>query len=336
MNKFLWIAFLTAIILGSGCTASTPASVNITEAPAQTAGMPSPSSMPTSTHFPPSATEPAPDIETSVAPPTLIPTVLTVPSDVPAYTCMLEGTDLPVEIFEVINRFPHNPNAYTQGLIFRDGLLYEGTGLYGQSSLRTVELQSGEVTQKTSLPDQYFGEGITELDDRIFQITWQEKTGFIYRLDNFDKIGEFSYATQGWGLTHDDKRLIMSDGSDRLFFLDPQTLAVTGEVAVSDDRGPVHRINELEFIDGQVLANIYQTACIARIDPLSGKVVGWIDISGLYELAVASESETSGAQPVAEVPNGIAYDPESKRLFVTGKFWPALFEIRLHPAKDQP
>jgi glutaminyl-peptide cyclotransferase len=226
----------------------------------------------------------------------------------------------PVFTYQVINSYNHDPAAYTQGLIYRDGLLYEGTGLKGQSSLRRVELESGDVKQSIELPEQYFGEGITEMGGNFYQLTWQEHTGFVYDSDSFEQMLTFTYPTEGWGLTQDGKNLIMSDGSPNLYFLNPETLQPISQVTVTAENLPVPRLNELEFIDGEVWANVYQTSCIARINPSNGQVVGWIDITGI----LAPED-----LPGSEVPNGIAYDSAGKRIFVTGKRWPKLFEIQV-------
>lgn len=223
--------------------------------------------------------------------------------------------------YRVVASYPHDPDAFTQGLVYVDDALYEGTGRNGQSSLRRTDLESGAVEQIISLDEQYFGEGITVLGDKIYQLTWQSQTGFIYDQENFTQIGEFTYATEGWGLTHDGAQLIMSDGTNILTFLDPGTLAVSGSVAVFDQTTPVMRLNELEYIDGEIFANVWQTNLIARIDPATGQVTGWIDLTGLLPV----ESLT---QPV-DVLNGIAYDEKNGRLFVTGKLWPTLFEIEL-------
>jgi glutamine cyclotransferase len=176
------------------------------------------------------------------------------------------------------------------------------------------------VLQALELPQQYFGEGITELEDEIIQLTWREQTGFVYDLETFEPLETFSYPTEGWGLTHDGQNLLMSDGSANLYFLDPQTRQTVSQVMVSAENTPVPRLNELEYIEGEVWANVYQTACIARIDPKTGQVLGWIDISGL----LAPQD-----LPGSEVPNGIAYDEAGKRIFVTGKLWPKLFEIKI-------
>jgi len=224
--------------------------------------------------------------------------------------------------YEVVKVYPHDPQAYIQGLIYRDGLLIEGTGLKGRSSLRKVDLESGEVLLQHNLEPFYFGEGVTELGGRIFQLTWKQHTGFIYEQDNFEQIGWFHYPTQGWGVTHDGQNLIMSDGSAWLSYLDPENQQVISSTAVLAGRLAVEKLNELETIQGEVWANIYLTSCIARIDPQSGRVVGWIDLSGLL---------TPEEMVTSEVPNGIAYDEQNDRIFVTGKLWPKLFEIKILP-----
>jgi glutamine cyclotransferase len=220
----------------------------------------------------------------------------------------------------VLNTLPHDPASYTQGLIYRNGVLYEGSGLYGQSTLRQVALESGNVEKMIELPQQYFGEGITELNGRLYQLTWREGVGFVYDTETFEQLQTFSYPFEGWGLTHDGARLIISDGSPNLYFLNPESLQIVGQVAVTAENIPVPRLNELEYVEGEVWANVYQTACIARIDPASGNVVGWIDIAGILPVADL---------PGSEVPNGIAYDPDGKRIFITGKLWPKLFEIAI-------
>jgi glutamine cyclotransferase len=256
--------------------------------------------------------------------PTAMPTQIVLRPPAQLYVCPWAeyASTTPVYTYQIIHTYNHDPNAYTQGLIFRDGVLYEGTGLKGQSSLREVTLESGEVQQAVELPQQYFGEGITELGGKIIQLTWQEQTGFVYDLDTFEQVDTFSYPTEGWGLTHDGQRLLMSDGSANLYFLDPDTLQAVDQVTVTAENMPVPRLNELEYIDGEVWANVYQTSCIARIDPATGQVLGWIDITGM----LAPQD-----LPGSEVPNGIAYDAMGKRIFVTGKLWPKLFEIQVIP-----
>jgi glutaminyl-peptide cyclotransferase len=224
--------------------------------------------------------------------------------------------------YEIVNQFPHDPEAFTQGLVYEDGWLYEGTGLYGRSSLRRVELETGNVAQIHHLPDNYFGEGITIWEDRIIQLTWQEQTGFVYDKTSFELLDTFTYETEGWGLTHDGRRLIMSDGSATLYFLDPETLTEIGRVTVIDEWGnPVVRLNEMAYIDGEVYANVWLTDRLVRLDPETGHVTGWIDLSDL----LAGVPLTG---PV-DVLNGVTYDAENDRIFVTGKLWPLLFEIEL-------
>lgn len=225
--------------------------------------------------------------------------------------------------YEVINTYAHDPEAFTQGLVYEDGVLYEGTGLKSRSSLRKVALETGKVLQKLDLASQYFGEGIAIWEDEIIQLTWQSHVGFVYDKESFELLREFSYPTEGWGITHDGVRLIMSDGTDTLHFLDPESLEETGSVQVYDSNGLVVRLNELEYVNGEVYANIWQTDRIVRIDPDTGRVTGWIDLTGLLSAADLS-------QPV-DVLNGITYDAEHDRLFVTGKLWPSLFEIKLVP-----
>ena len=274
------------------------------------------SPLPTPTGTPaPLATNPTrPEGDTS--------TPATLPTATPA--SVAQPPDLPVATYQVVASYPHDPAAFTQGLVWQDGIFYEGTGLRGRSSLRKVDPASGEVTQGISLPEQYFGEGIAILGDRLYQLTWQENTGFIYDKDSFELLDTWTYLGEGWGLTTDGERLIMSDGTNELRFLDPNTLEETGRVAVMDQQGnPIVLLNELEYVDGEVLANIWQTDWIARINPATGQVTGWIDLRGL----LPAEDRT---QPV-DVLNGIAYDPSTDRLFVTGKLWPKLFEIDLVP-----
>ena len=228
---------------------------------------------------------------------------------------------IPVYSYNIVNTYAHDPDAFTQGLVFDDGALYEGTGLYGQSSLRRVELETGDILQIRELSDQFFGEGIAIHGDRIIQLTWQRNIGFVYDKDSFELLHEFGYSTEGWGITHDGTRLIMSDGTSTLHFLDPQTFEEVGQVEVFDNNGPVTRLNELEYIEGEIYANVWQTDRIARIAPETGRVIGWIDLEGILNV-----EDHSG--PV-DVLNGIAYDAQTGRLFVTGKLWPKLFEIEL-------
>ncbi len=223
--------------------------------------------------------------------------------------------------YRVVNSYPHDRNAYSQGLVYEDGVLYEGTGLYGSSSLRRVDLPTGEIKQIHRLPAEYFGEGIAIYKDTIIQLTWQSRVGFVYDKNSFDLRREFSYPTEGWGLTYDGQRLIMSDGTSTLHFLDPETLEAIGSIEVRDGGTSVKRINELEYVKGKVYANIWLTNKIAIIEPQDGRVTGWIDLTGLLPVQAST-------QPV-DVLNGIAYDAPADRLFVTGKLWPLLFEIKL-------
>lgn len=223
--------------------------------------------------------------------------------------------------YEVVNVYPHDQGAFTEGLAFENGILYEGTGLKGRSSLRTVDLETGAVTVSISLSDDLFGEGVAVVGDKIVQLTWKSHTGLVYDKRDLRPIREFAYDTEGWGLTYDGQQLIMSDGTATLYFLDPETFAVDRYVTVSDHGTDVTELNELEYIDGYVYANVWKTDRIAIIDPGDGGVTGWIDLTGL----LASQQATKHV----DVLNGIAYDIANDRLFVTGKLWPWLFEIRL-------
>jgi glutamine cyclotransferase len=227
--------------------------------------------------------------------------------------------------YKVVNTFAHDPKAFTQGLVFEDGFLYEGTGLNGRSELRKVELETGKVLQSHKLPDEFFGEGITIYGDRLIQLTYQSNVGFVYNKETFELLREFSYPTEGWGLTHDSEYLIMSDGTPMLYFLDPETFVQNRKVMVLDQDSPVWGLNELEYIDGEIYANVWPTERIVKIEPQTGEVIGWIDTEGI--LAPQDHSE------MVDVFNGIAYDPAGRRLFVTGKFYPKLYEIKLVPLK---
>lgn len=247
------------------------------------------------------------------------------PSDDGAESAALQPQQ-PAEIltysYRVIHSFPHDPKAYTQGLLYDNGFLYESTGQYGQSSLRKVELETGAVVQLHQLDDRFFAEGLALFGNRLLQLTWRANKGFAYRLDSFEPLAEFAYPTEGWGLTYDGELLVMSDGSATLYFRDPFTFAEVSRVAVVAQGRPVSQLNELEWVAGEVFANIWQTDTIARIDPATGQVAGWIDLTGLL-----SDADRRGSN--AEVLNGIAYDPEGERLFVTGKRWPKLYQIEL-------
>jgi glutaminyl-peptide cyclotransferase len=227
----------------------------------------------------------------------------------------------PVATYKVIKTYPHDRNAYTEGLVYENGFLYEGTGLNGQSALRKVDLETGQIEQTHAIPDIYFGEGVTIYGNRIIQLTWQSHIGFVYDKASFQPLSDFHYSTEGWGITHDDHRLIMSDGTATLHFLDPETFQEVGTINVYDDNGPVIKLNELEYIHGEIYANVWQTDRIVRISPQTGQVLGWIDLTGLLS--------QDDRQPPVDVLNGIAYDAQHDRLFVTGKLWPKLFEIKI-------
>jgi glutamine cyclotransferase len=228
----------------------------------------------------------------------------------------------PVEGYRVVHTYPHDSSAFTQGLVMVDGMLYEGTGLNGRSSVRAVDLATGRVLQSVKVPSKYFGEGLTDWGSNLIELTWMAHRGFVYDRFSIRLIKTFKYKGEGWGLTHDSKNLIMSDGSPVLRFLDPVTFKVVRTLAVSDGGRPVKELNELEYIHGEIYANVWQTDRIARISPKTGEVVEWIDLSGL----LGSEPRDGNA-----VLNGIAYDQKNDRLFVTGKLWPKLFEIKLVP-----
>jgi glutamine cyclotransferase len=237
--------------------------------------------------------------------------------------------------YKVIRSYPHDRQSFTQGLEYVDGLIYEGTGLYGQSAIMRWDLKTGEVLKKLRLPDKYFGEGITLFGDKLIELTWKSNVGFVYSRDTFTLRGQFHYPTQGWGLTHDGKRLILSDGTATLRFLDPNTYAETGRLEVVDRGRSIRGLNELEFVpdggeqesagaSGLIYANIWPTDRIVVICPQTGRVTGWLNLADLYPASRRSDA----------VLNGIAYIPETKHLLVTGKLWPRLYEIEL--TKERP
>ncbi len=225
----------------------------------------------------------------------------------------------------IVNIYPHDPTAYTQGFLYHQGYFYESTGLRGKSSLRKVVPETGQVVQIHSLPSQYFGEGLARWGDRLIQLTWQSRIGFVYDLQTFKLLETFHYATEGWGLTSDGSSLIMSDGSATLYLLDPETYREKGRLRVQDRGAPVDRLNELEAVRGEIFANVWEKDIVLRISPADGRVLGTLDLSRLR----------SSLGPVrgAEVLNGIAYDHEKHRLFVTGKLWPKVFEIEIPELK---
>ena len=230
------------------------------------------------------------------------------------------GASLPVFTYTLVRSYPHDAAAFTQGLQYVDGFLYEGTGNHGESSIRKVRLETGEVLQKRDLAQQYFGEGIVVRRDELVQLTYKTEIGFVYDRQTFAPKRTFKYQGEGWGLTENGQHLIMSDGSDRLRLLDPATLKELRRIAITAAGTPVRNLNELEWVKGEIFANIWQTDYIARIDPATGRVTGWVDLRGL--LSPRERAKT-------DVLNGIAYDAAGDRLFVTGKWWPRVFEIKL-------
>lgn len=227
----------------------------------------------------------------------------------------------PEYTFKVIHIFPHDPNAFTQGLAYRDGFLYESTGLNGRSSIRKVRLETGEVIQRVDLAPEFFSEGLALFKNEVLQLTWKSQTGFVYGISDFRKLRQFSYSGEGWGLASNGSELLMSDGSSELRVLDPATFAEKRRIKVHDGSLPVTELNELEFVEGEIYANVWQTDRITRIDPRSGRVTGWIELAGILSPMYRRDNNA--------VLNGIAYDSQHKRLFVTGKLWPSLFEIRV-------
>lgn len=224
--------------------------------------------------------------------------------------------------YNIVNAYPHDKNAFTQGLVYDNGNLYESTGLHGYSTLRRVELETGTILQIHTLENQYFGEGITIYDNKIIQLTWQSHKAFIYDKETFNPLGEFTYPTEGWGITHNDNNLIMSDGTATLHFLNPDTYQETSTIEAHDDNGPVTQLNELEYINGTIYANIWTQEKIAVINPQNGQIKAYIDLTGI------TQTENLDANNVL---NGIAYDPNQNRLFITGKLWSQLYQITLTP-----
>jgi len=229
--------------------------------------------------------------------------------------------------YRVINTYPHDHKAFTQGLIYHDGVLYESTGQWGHSSLRQVDLKTGKILRIYHLPRRYFAEGMTIWENKIIQLTWRSKIGFVYNLKNIEPLTHFAYPTEGWGMTNDGEKLIMSDGTDKLYFLNVNTFKTIGFIQVRDQNKPITKLNELEYIEGEIFANVWMSDLIARISPQTGQVLGWIDLNGLKSLLPKT------TYPKPDVLNGIAYDKIGQRLFVTGKFWSQLFEIQLVSAR---
>jgi glutaminyl-peptide cyclotransferase len=227
--------------------------------------------------------------------------------------------------YQIVNTYPHDRHAYTQGLFYLDGVMYESTGLEGQSSIRKVKFETGEVLERRNISEAYFGEGIVNWKDKLVELTWRTEVGFVYDLLSFTPRSEFHYPGEGWGLTQDSKRIIMSDGSAQIRFWNPDTLQEMSRITVTDQGQPIAQLNELEFIKGEIFANVYQTDRIVRIDPATGKVTGWINLPGLLTPA----DRINEGPEETDVLNGIAYDAAHDRLFVTGKRWPKLFEIKL-------
>ena len=279
---------------------------------------------------------------------TAVATAMPTATPAPTATATVAPTSAPLTgayTYTVLEELPHDVGAYTQGLVYVDGVFYESTGLRGQSTVRRVDAATGQVLGGLQVPDQYFAEGLTLLDGTLYQLTWQSNVGFTYTLDADGmpvKTGEFRYPTEGWGLTHDGSRLILSDGSDTLYFYDPATFTEVGRIQVHDGDVPVTMLNELEYIDGQVYANVWMTDRIAVIDPADGAVTAWIDLAGLLSdadrTAIIDAWAGAGANAnwVASnaVLNGIAYDEETGRIFVTGKLWPKVYVVELEEKQD--
>lgn len=228
--------------------------------------------------------------------------------------------NIPIYSYDIINTYPHDTSTFTQGLVYESGYIYESTGKYNDSTLRKVDLQTSEIIITHKLDGSYFGKGITIYNNKIFQLTWKSKVGFIYNKDSFNIISKFYYNTEGWGITHNDEHIIMSDGTDEIYFLNPINFKKVYSIKVHDEVKPITRLNELEFIKGEIYANVWKSDKIARICPYSGKITGWIDLKGLL---TPKEYKNAGAL------NGITYDKRNNRIFITGKKWPKVFEIKL-------
>ena len=230
--------------------------------------------------------------------------------------------------FSVTAAYPHDKSAFTQGLVIYKGELFESTGQEGSSWISTVDITTGASEKKINLDARYFGEGITILNNKIYQLTWKNKTGFVYDASTFKQLNNFNYQTEGWGLTHDGSNLIMSDGTSRLYFLDTVTFKIVKSLQIEDSNGPVNYLNELEYANGLIYANIWQTSRIAQIDLKDGKVLGYLDLAILTDQA-------RSLNPAADVLNGIAWHSETKSLLITGKYWPNLFVLKLAQKSNQ-
>ena len=251
--------------------------------------------------------------------------ILVVTIAIATYACApVSQAGVPEYTFEVVHSYPHDRTAFTEGLFYLDGFLYESTGIEGASSVRKVRLETGEVVQRHDLPSAYFGEGIIQWKDRLIQLTYKTEVGFVYNLSTFETERRFEYPGEGWAMTQDGKNIFMSDGTAQIRIWDPETLQELRRITVTDQGQPVPNVNELEWVKGEIYANIWETDRIARIDPATGRVVGWIDLAGLL-----NPNERIAGPEGTDVLNGIAYDARGNRLFVTGKRWPKLFEIRL-------
>ena len=251
--------------------------------------------------------------------------ILVVTIALATYACApVSQAGVPEYTYEVVHSYPHDRTAFTEGLFYLDGFLYESTGIEGASSVRKVRLETGEVVQRHDLPSAYFGEGIIHWKDRLIQLTYKTEVGFVYNLSTFETERRFEYPGEGWAMTQDGKNIFMSDGTAQIRIWDPATLQELRRITVTDQGQPVSNVNELEWVKGEIYANIWETDRIARIDPATGRVVGWIDLAGLL-----NPNERIAGPEGTDVLNGIAYDAKGNRLFVTGKRWPLLFEIRL-------
>jgi len=296
---------LTATVLLGGC--HTWGEVTSTPIPTATPSTPTSAGSPTAAASPTETGTPAGD---PTATRDASPTTPVTPGEPRNYS------------YRIVNTYPHDPGAFTQGLDIEDGVMYEGTGLNGYSSLRRVDIETGEVLQQVNLAEEFFGEGIVVVGSLIYQITWQSQIAFVYDRETFEQVDTHTYPTEGWGLTYDGQRLVMTDGTSTLFFRDPNTFAELRRIQVRDGDQPVSRLNELEWVGGEVWANVWQTDQIVRIDPATGNVLGWIDLTGLLQPGDQGNA-------VVDVLNGIAVDEATGRIYVTGKLWPVMYEIEL-------